>query len=98
MNCARAPDVGTAGAGGAGARSAPLAGGKAAEVRLDKRTHLDRKGYRASFIDYGEGLAEAGFGFTSTAFLNETPRGQSENREENEDRSVRRARKLLRQR
>jgi hypothetical protein len=84
--------------GGAEARSAPPAGGEAAEVRLDKRTHLDRKGYRASFIDYGDGLAEVGFGFTSTGFPNKTPRGLSEKRDENEDRSVRRARKLLRQR
>jgi hypothetical protein len=79
--------------------SAAAAGGapRDAAFRLDKRTHLDGAGYRASFIEYGDGLAEVSFGFASTPIVSKGIRGQSDNREENEDRAVRRARKLLRQ-
>ena len=83
-----------------GRRQGAAAGGGApgaAAFRLDNRTHLDRAGYRASFIEYGDGLAETSFGFSSTPIVGKGIRGQSENREANEDRAVRRARKLLRQ-
>ena len=78
--------------GGAAEGGAP----EDAAVRLDKRTHLDR-GYRGSFIHYGDGLAEVSFGFSSTTFRLKAAKGESEKREENEIRSVRRAKKLLRQ-
>ncbi len=69
----------------------------AAAFRLDKRTHLNGTGYRGSFVLYGDGLAEVSFGFSSTIFRQgNTPRGLSDNREENEGRAVRRARTLLR--
>ncbi len=79
-------------------RSAAAAGGApgGAAFRLDKRTHLDGVGYRGSFIQYGDGLAEVSFGFSSTAIKSKGIRGLSENKEENKDRAVRRARKLLR--
>lgn len=79
--------------------SAAAAGGAphGAAFRLDKRTHLNGVGYRGSFIEYGDGLAEVSFGFVSTVIRSKTVRGLSENREENEERSVRRAKKLLRQ-
>jgi hypothetical protein len=81
-----------AAAGAAAAGGAP--GGAA--LRLEKRTHLHRVGFRGRFVDYGNGLAEVGFGFSSAARRNKGTRGQSENRLDNEERALRRARTRLR--
>lgn len=96
-------------AAAAGAAAGGGAPGGAA-VRLDQGTYSDEirertltktprgfRGYRAKLIDYGGGLAEAGF-----AFIGEFPRakgirGESKDREENEKRAGRRARNRLRQ-
>ena len=81
-----------------GAATAAAEGGAdGAALRLVKRTHFDRTGYRASFVDYGGGLAEVSFGFVSSRCRAATTRrGESLKREENEERSLRRARRLLR--
>lgn len=67
--------------------------------RLDKRTYLDNEQgkYKASLIDYGDGLCEVGWAFVPNLppFKN-TMRGQSVNRAENKDRAVRRARSTMR--
>ena len=81
-----------AAAGAAAAGGAP--GGAA--FRLDKGTHLHRVGFRGYFVDYGEGLAEVGFGFASAARRCKTRRGESLNRGDNELRALRRARTRLR--
>ena len=68
----------------------------AAAFRLEKRTHLHKSGFRGCFVDYGGGLAEVGFGFSSAVRRDKGQRGKSENREANEERALRRARTRLR--
>lgn len=73
-------------------------GGEAAAVRLEKRTHLDKSPgkYKIQLIDYGNGLGEIGWSFVPSLKFEQSARGESVNREENEDRSVRRAKSRLR--
>jgi hypothetical protein len=80
------------------AQRAADAGGVAA--RLDKRTYLDKEQGRYSILlrDYGDGLAEIGWSFVPNRLpFQGTGRGQSDNRENNENRAGRRARSRLRQ-
>jgi hypothetical protein len=90
-------------------RNAPAAGGGAPAVRggpaegdaprLVKRTYLDKEQgrYKANLIDYGEGLAEVGWAFIpNRSPYKGSARGESENRSQNEDRAVRRARSSMR--
>ena len=70
-----------------------------AAPRLDKRTYLDREQgkYKASLTDYGGGLCEVGWAFVpNLPPFNGTGRGLSDNREQNKDRAVRRARSTMR--
>lgn len=76
--------------------NADSAGGEAAALRLEKRTHLDEGNYRIVLVNYGSGLGEIGWSFISSKKPIKAGRGNSDNREENEDRSVRRARSRLR--
>jgi hypothetical protein len=73
------------------------AGGEAA-TRLEKRTHLDepQANYKIQLINYGDGLGEIGWSFVSSKKPPKAGRGNSDNREKNEDRAVRRARSRLR--
>lgn len=73
-------------------------GGGAAAVRLDKRTHLNEASYRITLRNYGNGLGEIGWSFRPTLKPAKAGKGLSENREENESRSVRRAKSRIRQR
>jgi hypothetical protein len=72
-------------------------GGEAA-VRLEKRTHLDepQAKFKIQLINYGDGLGEIGWSFVSSKKPPKAGRGNSDNRDKNEDRSVRRARSRLR--
>ena len=74
-------------------------GGEAA-LRLDKRTYLDNEQGRFKVIlrDYGGGLCEVGWSFVPNLLPFKAGRGESEQREQHEDRAVRRARSSLRQR
>ncbi|EEF26745.1 conserved hypothetical protein [Ricinus communis] len=72
-----------------------LAGGAAA-YRLEKRTHLDEGSYRIKLTNYGNGLGEVGWSFIPAKKPIKVGKGMSDNRDENEDRSVRRARSRLR--
>lgn len=74
----------------------PSTGGAAAPLRLEKRTHLDEGRYRITLTDYGNGLGEIGWSFVPSLPINKAGKGKSSNREDNEDRSVRRARSRLR--
>jgi len=70
-----------------------------ASYRLDKRTYLDKEqgSYRANLIDYGGGLCEVGWSFVSIRPPKPSiRRGQSETREENEQRAARRAKSAIR--
>lgn len=70
-------------------------GGEAA-LRLEKRTHLDDGRYRITLRDYGGGLGEIGWSFMSSLRPGKAGRGFSEEREEHENRAVRRARSRIR--
>lgn len=74
----------------------PGTGGAAAPLRLEKRTHLDEGHYRISLTNYGNGLGEVGWSFVPSLKPNKAGKGNSSNRAENEDRSIRRARSRLR--
>lgn len=70
-----------------------------AVYRLDKRTYLDREqgSYSAKLIDYGEGLCEVGWSFVSIRPPKPSSlRGESETRQDNEDRAARRAKSAIR--
>ena len=87
--------------GEADSSGAQRPGGPPAEAspRLVKRTYLDKEQgrYKANLIDYGEGLAEVGWAFIpNRSPFKGSSRGESENRAQNEDRSVRRARSMMR--
>lgn len=71
-------------------------GGEAAAVRLEKRTHLDNGKYKIILTNYGNGLGEIGWSYVPSLKREKSVRGASEKREENEDRSVRRAKSRLR--
>jgi hypothetical protein len=71
-------------------------GGEVAAVRLEKRTHLDEGNYRIKLTNYGNGLGEVGWSFIPAKKPNKAGKGMSDSREENESRSVRRARSRLR--
>lgn len=71
-------------------------GGEAAAFRLEKRTHLDEGKYSITLRNYGGGLGEIGWSFIPAKKPTKAGKGMSDNREENEDRSVRRARSRLR--
>lgn len=72
------------------------ASGEAASLRLEKRTHLDEGSYRIGLINYGNGLGEIGWSFVYSLKSRKAGKGLSENREDNEDRAIRRARSRLR--
>jgi hypothetical protein len=99
----REPSASTASGGQADppAPRAPRGDGRggAAAPRLDKRTYLDREQGRWSVIlrDYGEGLCEIGWSFVPNLPPAKAGRGESEQRERNADRAIRRARSRLRQ-
>lgn len=80
------------------ADGASSACGEAAALRLVKRTHLDDDNGKFKIIltDYGNGLGEVGWAYVPSLKKDKGHRGNSANREENEDRSVRRARSRLR--
>ena len=84
----------------AGGAQRPAGRGGAAAYRLDKRTYLDKEQGRHSvvFRDYGGGLCEVGWSFVPNLLPFKVGRGESEQREQHEDRAVRRARSSLRQR
>jgi len=95
-----------AAAGAAAGGGAP--GGAA--VRLDDGTYSDEirertitktprgfRGFRAKLIDYGGGLAEAGFAFIGECSRSRGIRGESQARDENEKRAGRRAANRVRQ-
>lgn len=68
--------------------------------RLDKRTYLDKEQgrYKVTLRDYGGGLCEVGWAFIPNRLpFNINSRGDSDNLEQNADRSARRARSRLRQ-
>ncbi|TBR08425.1 MAG: hypothetical protein EPO47_08625 [Rugosibacter sp.] len=73
--------------------------GGAAAYRLDKRTYLDKEQGRYKIIlrDYGGGLCEVGWSFVPNLLPTKAGRGNSEQRQQHEDRAVRRARSRLRQ-
>lgn len=71
--------------------------GGAAAVRLENRTHLNQAKYRVKLRNYGDGLGEIGWSFIPTVIPKKSVRGASEDREQNEDRAVRRAKSRLRQ-
>lgn len=73
--------------------------GGAAASRLDKRTYLDKEQgrYRVILRDYGGGLCEVGWSFVPNLLPTKAGRGNSEQREQHEDRAMRRARSRLRQ-
>lgn len=83
----------------------PLSGGKssggeAAALRLEKRTYFNTQvtgRNRITLRDYGNGLAEVGWAFVSAIPPNKAARGQSAQRNQNEDRAIRRAKSRLRQ-
>lgn len=73
--------------------------GGAAASRLDKRTYLDKEQgrYKVILRDYGGGLCEVGWSFVPNLLPTKAGRGNSEQREQHEDRAMRRARSRLRQ-
>ena len=79
-------------------RGTPMeeAGGGAAALRLEKRTNLNTAKYRITLRNYGDGLAEIGWSFISSAVPQKAARGQSAKRDENELRAIRRARSRMR--
>jgi hypothetical protein len=77
-------------------QGASASGGEAVALRLEKRTHLDESSCRIGLIDYGNGLGEIGWAFIPTLNPFKVGKGMSDNRAENEDRAVRRARSRLR--
>jgi hypothetical protein len=90
--------------GGVGEQASPPAPrssgdgrGGAAARRLEKRTHLNNGHYRVNLIDYGGGLAEIGWSFIPLSRPPSVGKGDSDYRELNEERAVRRARSRLRQ-
>ncbi len=92
------PQGAEAGADSGGAQR-PAAPPGEASLRLDQRTYLDREQghYRANLIDYGEGLAEVGWSFVQASRpFKVSGRGESEQRQQNEDRAARRARSSIR--
>ncbi len=96
------PAFGATGAEGEGSDTGAVRpGGAPAEgsLRLDKRTYLDKEQgrYKASLIDYGDGLCEVGWAFVpNLSPFKASARGESENRDKNKDRAVRRARSTMR--
>lgn len=75
---------------------AAAGGGEATALRLEKRTHLDGGDFRITLRNYGNGLAEIGWGFAPSIPIAKVGKGLSEQREANEERAVRRARSNLR--
>jgi len=71
--------------------------GVAAALRLDQRTHLDGGRYRVVLRNYGDGLGEIGWSFIPSRGAIKAGRGESEHRNQNRDRAMRRARSRLRQ-
>lgn len=74
-------------------------GGEAAASRLEKRTYINTyTGAKNRIIvrDFGNGLVEAGWSFVGLIQNPKAARGSSENRTQNEDRAVRRAKSRLR--
>jgi hypothetical protein len=67
-----------------------------AAVRLEKRTNHNQSKYKITLTDYGNGLGEIGWSFIHAYQPNKAARGTSENREANQDRSVRRAKSRMR--
>jgi len=70
--------------------------GGAAALRLEKRTHLNTGNVRIILRNYGDGIAEIGWSFIPVAMSPKSGKGMSQERVENEDRAVRRARSRLR--
>lgn len=70
--------------------------GEADALRLEKRTNHNTGRYKIMLTDYGNGLGEIGWSFIHSHQPNKAARGLSENREANEDRSVRRAKSRMR--
>ncbi|MCK9380822.1 MAG: hypothetical protein M0P95_07115 [Sulfuritalea sp.] len=70
--------------------------GGAAVPRLEKRTLLNEAHYRVSLTDYGNGLAEIGWSFVPVLRPIAVGKGESDFRDLNEQRAVRRARSRLR--
>jgi|APLak6261699311_1056244.scaffolds.fasta_scaffold00770_7 hypothetical protein len=71
-------------------------GSEAAALRLEKRTNHNTGKYKIMLTDYGNGLGEIGWSFIHSYQPNKAVRGTSENREANQDRSVRRAKSRMR--
>ena len=85
-------------AAAAPARSASAdGGGGEAALRLEQRTHLDEGKYRIVLRNYGQGWGEIGWSFVSAIAPTKAGKGLSDNREDHEDRAVRRARSRIRQ-
>ena len=63
---------------------------------LKKRTHFETGRYRILLTNYGNGLGEIGWSFVPSLRPVKAGKGQSEARDLNEDRAVRRARSRLR--
>jgi len=71
--------------------------GGAAAPRLEYRTHLDEARYRISLRNYGYGMAEVGWSFIPASLPKvKAGKGNSQLRDENEVRAIRRARSRLR--
>lgn len=66
-------------------------------LRLDKRTYLDSGRYRVILRAYGDGLAEIGWSFIPVGVPAKSGRGEAADREQHEERAIRRARSRLRQ-
>lgn len=88
--------AGDAGAPPRGAAAGGRDGGDRA-LRLDKRTQLDQGRYRIVLRNYGQGIGEIGWSFICALPFSKAGRGLSKQREEHEDRAVRRARSRMRQ-
>lgn len=71
-------------------------GSEAAALRLEKRTNHNTGKYKITLTDYGNGLGEIGWSFIHSYQTVKAERGTSENREANQDRSVRRAKSRMR--
>jgi hypothetical protein len=74
--------------------------GEAAALRLEKRTYSNTyttAKNRITLRNYGKGLAEVGWSFVGLSPSHKAARGSSEQRTQNEDRAVRRAKSRLRQ-
>jgi hypothetical protein len=70
--------------------------GEADALRLEKRTNHNTGKYKITLTDYGNGLGEIGWSFIHSYQPNKAARGTSENKEANQDRSVRRAKSRMR--